>query len=57
MKYLDLDKEEIKTWIILGLIFTILLIIAIFGLNIKIHDLFGVDTQITDVKYSKEWKS
>jgi len=49
--YFKLDREDISTWIILGVIFTILLFAVIIASNIEIHDLFGisetVDVQIT----------
>lgn len=49
--YFGLDKEDISTWVIIGIIAGILLIIVIWVSKIEIHDLFGisetVDVQLT----------
>jgi hypothetical protein len=49
--YFDLDKEDIKTWIIFALVSSGLLLIVVIASNIEIHDLFGisetVDVQLT----------
>lgn len=54
IEYFDLDKEDIKTWLILGTVFTILLFIIVFAFNLEFHDLFGisetVDIQLTGTK-------
>ena len=51
IKYLDLNEEDINTWVILGVISTVVLIIFILVSKIEIHDFFGisetVDVQLT----------
>lgn len=51
IKYLNLDKDSIITWLIIAIIATFSLIIIIIIFNIEAHDLFGVsetvDTQLT----------
>ena len=49
IKYLNLDKDSITTWLIIALIATFILIIIIIIFNIEVHDLFGV-SETVDVK-------
>jgi len=50
-EYFDLDKDDISTWVILGTISTILLLVVVIASGVEIHDLFGisetVDVQLT----------
>ena len=54
IKYFDLDKEDINTWIILGILSTFVLFLVVMASNIEIHDLFGtsetVDVELTGMK-------
>lgn len=49
-----LDQEKIDTYVKLGIVFTIVLIIIVIGWNIEFHDLFGisetVDVELTGKK-------
>ena len=51
IKYLNLDKDSITTWLIIAIIATVLLFIIIIIFNVEAHDLLGisetVDTQLT----------
>lgn len=54
IKYFNLDKEEVSTWLKLGITFTVLLFIIVIGWNIEFHELFGisetVDVELTGMK-------
>ena len=54
IKYFDMDKEEISTWLKLGLVFTVLIFLIVIGWNIELHDVFGisetVDVELTGMK-------
>ena len=51
MKYFNMDKEDINTWLKIAVVSTFILFIIIMSSNIEVHDLFGVsetvDTQLT----------
>ncbi len=51
MKYLNLDREKISSWVIISLISTAALFLILVLTNIELHDIFGVsetaDTQLT----------
>lgn len=51
IKYFNMDKEAISTWVTIAVISTVALFIIIVYTNIEAHDLFGisetVDTQLT----------
>lgn len=51
MDYFGLDKEDIKTWVILGIISTIVLFFVVKISGVEIHEFFGisetVDVQLT----------
>jgi len=51
IKYFNLDKEAISTWLVIAIISTVILLTIVVWENVEIHDLFGVsetvDTQLT----------
>ncbi len=53
-EYFDWDREQISTWVKLGIGSTLFLIIVLLTFNIELHDLFGisetVDVQVTGMR-------
>jgi hypothetical protein len=54
IEYFDMNKEDISTWVKLGVISTILLFAVVIVSNVEIHDFFGisetVDVELTGMK-------
>ena len=54
IKYFNLNKEEISTWLKIALISTVLLFFIVYFSGFEVHDLFGisetVDIQLTGMK-------